>query len=103
MRAASYHYSIHSTKHSHSATTEVVALENTLNGTIFPQDEIIRIADYVHEHGLKLHLDGARIWHVAAETGLSISELCAPFDSVSLCLSKGLGACSPPPIRMPFL
>ena len=40
-----------------------------------------------------MHLDGARIWHVAAETGLSISELCAPFDSVSLCLSKGLGAC----------
>ena len=39
-----------------------------------------------------MHLDGARIWHVAAETGLPLNELCAPFDSVSLCFSKGLGA-----------
>lgn len=39
-----------------------------------------------------MHLDGARIWHVAAETGTSIKTLCDPFDSVSLCLSKGLGA-----------
>lgn len=38
-----------------------------------------------------MHLDGARIWHVAAETATPISELCAPFDSVSLCFSKGLG------------
>lgn len=38
-----------------------------------------------------MHLDGARIWHVAAETGLSMKELCDPFESVSLCLSKGLG------------
>ena len=50
-----------------------------------------------------MHLDGARIWHVAAETGTPLNELCAPFDSVSLCFSKGLGACFPPPIRMPFL
>lgn len=41
-----------------------------------------------------MHLDGARIWHVAAETGLSMKELCDPFDSVSLCLSKGLGRTS---------
>ena len=39
-----------------------------------------------------MHLDGARIWNVAAETGLSLKELCDPFDTVSLCLSKGLGA-----------
>jgi len=38
-----------------------------------------------------MHLDGARIWHVAAETGTSLKELCDPFDSVSLCFSKGLG------------
>ncbi len=74
-----------------SAPTEVVAHENTLNGTIFPQDEIVRISDYVHSHGLKMHLDGARIWHVAAETGTTVKELCDPFDSVSLCMSKGLG------------
>jgi len=77
---------------SHFAPTEVVALENTLNGTIIPQEEVIAISDYVHAQGLKMHLDGARIWHVAAETATSIKELCDPFDSVSLCFSKGLGA-----------
>ncbi|KAJ7786076.1 pyridoxal phosphate-dependent transferase [Mycena metata] len=76
----------------HFAPTEVVALENTLNGTIFPQEEIIAISDYVHSHGKKMHLDGARIWHVVAETQTTLKELCDPFDSVSLCFSKGLGA-----------
>lgn len=74
-----------------SAPVEVVALENTLNGTIIPQEEIIAISDYVHSEGLKMHLDGARLWHVAIETGKPMNELCAPFDSVSLCFSKGLG------------
>ncbi|KAA1468589.1 hypothetical protein DENSPDRAFT_833945 [Dentipellis sp. KUC8613] len=76
----------------HFAPTEIIELENTLNGTIIPQEEIIRISDYAHSHGIKMHMDGARIWHVAAETGVPLSELCAPFDSVSLCFSKGLGA-----------
>ncbi|KAJ7706420.1 pyridoxal phosphate-dependent transferase [Mycena rosella] len=76
----------------HFAPTEVVALENTLNGTIIPQEEIIAISEFVHSHGKKMHLDGARLWHVAAETETSIKELCGPFDSVSLCFSKGLGA-----------
>ncbi|KAK2462078.1 hypothetical protein APHAL10511_006541 [Amanita phalloides] len=76
----------------HFAPTEVIALENTLYGTIFPQDEIIRISAYAHSIGIKMHLDGARIWHVAVETGKMIEELCAPFDSASLCFSKGLGA-----------
>ncbi|KAI0336045.1 hypothetical protein GY45DRAFT_1350333 [Cubamyces sp. BRFM 1775] len=76
----------------HSSPTEVISLENTLNGSIFPQDEVIRISEYAHSVGVKMHLDGARIWHVAAETGISVKDLCAPFDSVSLCLSKGLGA-----------
>ena len=40
-----------------------------------------------------MHLDGARLWHVAAETGTPMKELCDPFDSVSLCFSKGLGKC----------
>ncbi|KAF9270462.1 hypothetical protein L218DRAFT_888970 [Marasmius fiardii PR-910] len=76
----------------HFAPTEVVALENTLNGTIFPQKEVVAISDFVHSKNVKMHLDGARIWHVAAETGTSLKELCLPFDSVSLCFSKGLGA-----------
>ncbi|KAJ7597670.1 pyridoxal phosphate-dependent transferase [Mycena floridula] len=76
----------------HFAPTEVVELENTLNGTIFPQEEIVAISDFVHSKGAKIHLDGARIWHVAAETGKTLKELCEPFDSVSMCFSKGLGA-----------
>lgn len=76
----------------HFAPTRIVSLENTLNGTIFPQDEIVKISNEVRQRGLIMHLDGARIWNVAAETGLSIKELCDPFDTVSLCLSKGLGA-----------
>jgi len=77
--------------HHASAPTQVVALENTLNGTIFPQTEVIAISNYVRSVGIKMHLDGARIWHVAAETNMSIKELCDPFDSASLCFSKGLG------------
>ncbi|PBL00843.1 hypothetical protein ARMGADRAFT_1006947 [Armillaria gallica] len=76
----------------HLAPTEVISLENTLNGTIFPQDEIIAISKFARSHDIKMHLDGARLWHVAVETGLSMRELCDPFDSVSLCFSKGLGA-----------
>ncbi|KAI0042672.1 threonine aldolase [Auriscalpium vulgare] len=76
----------------HSAPTEVIEIENTLNGSIFPQDEIIRISEYARSQDIKMHLDGARIWHVAAETGIPLKELVDPFDSVSLCFSKGLGA-----------
>ncbi|KAE8209426.1 hypothetical protein CF327_g6587 [Tilletia walkeri] len=79
----------------HLAPTRLVCLENTLGGVIFPQEEIIKIGNRVRELGqgsVKFHLDGARLWNVAAETGKSMAELAAPFDSVSLCLSKGLGA-----------
>ncbi|TFK23113.1 threonine aldolase [Coprinopsis marcescibilis] len=76
----------------HFAPTRVIALENTLNGSIFPQDEIIRIAEYARSIDVKMHLDGARIWHVAVETQTPLKELCEPFDSISLCFSKGLGA-----------
>ncbi|KAG1825612.1 pyridoxal phosphate-dependent transferase [Suillus subaureus] len=69
-----------------------MSLENTLNGTIIPQDDVIEISKNAHSRGIIMHLDGARIWHVAAETGLSMKELCDPFESASLCLSKGLGA-----------
>ena len=68
-----------------------MALENTLNGTIIPQEEVIAISEYAHSVGVKMHLDGARIWHVSAETSTPLKELCDPFDSVSLCFSKGLG------------
>ena len=77
--------------HCFSCPTEVIAIENTLNGTIIPQDEVEAISDYAHSQGLKMHLDGARLWHVASITATPMKDLCEPFDSVSLCLSKGLG------------
>ena len=79
----------------HSPETRMVALENTHNrhgGTIMPQDEILKVRAVCDEFGLVLHLDGARIWNVHAATGTSLAELTRPFDSVSVCLSKGLGA-----------
>jgi threonine aldolase len=79
----------------HSPETRLVALENSHNhrgGTILPQDEILRVREVCDELGLIFHLDGARIWNVHAATGLSLAELTRPFDSVSVCLSKGLGA-----------
>ncbi|MBW0496688.1 hypothetical protein O181_036403 [Austropuccinia psidii MF-1] len=76
----------------HLAPTKLVCLENTIAGLVHPQEEISRISDRVHSLGLKMHCDGARIWEASAATGLPISKLCEPFDSVSLCLSKGLGA-----------
>ncbi|GAA5893487.1 hypothetical protein JCM5296_007470 [Sporobolomyces johnsonii] len=76
----------------HSAPTKLVALENTLSGMVFPQEEIIRISDCMRANGIIMHCDGARMWEVVAKTGMSLEELCRPFDTVSLCMSKGLGA-----------
>ncbi|KAF9972233.1 Threonine aldolase [Actinomortierella ambigua] len=76
----------------HYAPTRVIALENTLNGTIMPLEEIERIRRLTREHGIRLHLDGARLWHASMATGISMKEYCSYFDSVSLCLSKGIGA-----------
>ncbi|KAF9930827.1 Threonine aldolase [Linnemannia zychae] len=76
----------------HYAPTRVVSLENTLNGTIQPIEEIERIRALTKEHGIKLHLDGARLWHASIATGISMKEYCSHFDTVSLCLSKGIGA-----------
>ncbi|OBZ79664.1 putative low-specificity L-threonine aldolase [Grifola frondosa] len=70
--------------HRFRAPTQVVELENTLNGTIIPQEDVIVISDYVHSKGLIMHLDGARIWDVVAQTATPLHELCAPFDSVRL-------------------
>jgi threonine aldolase len=79
----------------HAPETRLVELENTHNrhgGTILPQDEILKVREVCDEFGLILHLDGARIWNVHAATGMPLDELVRPFDSISVCLSKGLGA-----------
>ncbi|KAG2181515.1 hypothetical protein INT44_008330 [Umbelopsis vinacea] len=76
----------------HTAPTKVVSLENTLNGMIFPIEEIKRISDHARARGIKMHLDGARLWNAHQETGVPLSEYGRYFDSMSLCLSKGVGA-----------
>ncbi|KAG0330384.1 Threonine aldolase [Dissophora globulifera] len=76
----------------HYAPTRCISLENTLNGTIMPVDEIARIRRLTQPHGIKLHLDGARLWHASVATGVSMREYCGHFDTISLCLSKGIGA-----------
>ncbi|WP_438009446.1 low-specificity L-threonine aldolase [Sorangium sp. So ce321] len=75
--------------------TRVVAIENTHNragGRVFPQDDVLAIARVARAHGLALHLDGARIWNASVACGRPVAELAAPFDTVSVCFSKGLGA-----------
>ncbi|HYO97963.1 MAG TPA: GntG family PLP-dependent aldolase [Polyangiaceae bacterium] len=75
--------------------TRLVCIENTHNasgGTVFPQREILFIAERARSAALALHLDGARLWNVAAATNTSEAELAQPFDTVSACFSKGLGA-----------
>ena len=70
-------------------------MENTHNragGTIFPKEEIARIASLASEHKIKMHLDGARLWNAVIATGTPLHIWAKPFDSVSVCLSKGLGA-----------
>ncbi len=82
-------------KNVHCPETKLVELENTHNrhgGTVLPQDEILKVREVCDEFDLIFHLDGARIWNAHAATGIPLAELVAPFDSVSVCLSKGLGA-----------
>ena len=82
-------------KSEHYAQTRLVTLENTHNrggGRVYPLDKIIPIADWAHSLGLQMHLDGARIWNAHVATGVPFDDLCRPFDSVSVCFSKGLGA-----------
>jgi threonine aldolase len=74
--------------------TALVAIENTHNrggGIVFPQDDIRSICVKARELHLATYLDGARLFNAAAATGLSLAELAAPFDLVSVALSKGLG------------
>ena len=75
--------------------TKVVEIENTHNragGTIYPLEKIKEIKKLVNKYNLKYHLDGARIWNASAATKISVKEYASYFDSISCCLSKGLGA-----------
>ena len=76
----------------HYAPTRLISLENSLNGSVMPLDEVRRIRNFAKKYGIKMHLDGARLWNVVAAGAGSLKDYCAEFDSVSLCFSKGLGA-----------
>ncbi|OZJ06480.1 hypothetical protein BZG36_00578 [Bifiguratus adelaidae] len=76
----------------HNAPTRLISLENTLNGTVMPLEEIKRISEYARANNLLLHCDGARLWHASTATNTPLSEYGKHFDSISLCLSKGIGA-----------
>jgi threonine aldolase len=75
----------------HYAITRLLALENTWGGRILPQPYVEAATALARKHGLATHLDGARLFNAAVASRLSPAELAQPFDSVSVCFSKGLG------------
>jgi threonine aldolase len=76
----------------HFARTRLLCLENTTDGKVVGLEDLRSGRELVDEHNLGYHLDGARLWNAAVELAVSPSEIAAPFDTVSVCLSKGLGA-----------
>ena len=80
---------------SHFAPTKLVVIENTHNrsgGRIFPFEQQKDVVAAARDAGLSLHLDGARIFHAVTATGIAPATWAEPFDTVTFCLSKGLGA-----------
>jgi threonine aldolase len=79
----------------HFARTRLVCVENTHNrggGKVWALEQIQDVAATARKHGLQLHLDGARLWNAAAATGIHERAYAEPFDTISVCFSKGLGA-----------
>jgi len=76
----------------HFARTRLLALENTIGGKAIPRSYLEQALALAKRKNLSTHLDGARIFNAAVKLGVSAKELCRGFDSVSVCLSKGLGA-----------
>jgi threonine aldolase len=80
----------------HFARTRLLALENTWGGKVLPQTYVQQAADLAHARGLATHLDGARLFNAAVASGGDARDtarrLAEPFDTVSVCFSKGLGA-----------
>lgn len=76
----------------HFAITRLLCLENTTAGRVLPMEYIRCVSALADEHDLRKHLDGARIFNAAVQLGIDVREITRHFDSVSVCLSKGLGA-----------
>lgn len=91
------HQLVGALRHGHywESNSTLLCLENTLNiagGLLFPLAELQELAGCAHEHGLACHLDGARLWHASVATDTPMKDYADPFDTVTVCLSKGLGA-----------
>lgn len=76
----------------HFAQTKLLSLENTINGKILPLEYLQQARDFTQQHNLQLHLDGARVYNAAAALDVDIKEIACHFDSMTICLSKGLSA-----------
>ena len=79
----------------HTPSTTLLCLEQTHNvggGSVYPLETIHQLTDLARRHGLALHLDGARLFNASVATGVPVAKYAAAFDTVSFCLSKGLGA-----------
>lgn len=79
----------------HNPVTKLICLENTHNfcgGRVLPVDYMDAVGQLAHERNLKLHVDGARLWNAAVALNVPVARLVKEADSVSVCLSKGLGA-----------
>jgi threonine aldolase len=88
----------------HFAKSRLLCLENTQGGKVLPLDYLKRARALCDRKGLSLHLDGARVFNAAVALGVPVAEISGQFDTVSVCLSKGLGApvgsvlCGPAPL-----
>ncbi|WP_367989730.1 low-specificity L-threonine aldolase [Vibrio sp. NTOU-M3] len=78
---------------SHFARTKLLSLENTINGKVLPISYLAQAREFVDKHKLSLHLDGARVYNAAVALDIDVKEIAQYFDSMTVCLSKGL--CAP--------
>ena len=76
----------------HFARTRLLCLENTTDGKVIGLDSLQAGREFVDQHDLGYHLDGARLWNASIALGVPPADVAGPFDTVSVCLSKGLGA-----------
>jgi threonine aldolase len=77
---------------SHFPISKLLVLENTHNGKVLSLDYLKEAYQFTRDHGLSLHLDGARVFNAAVSLGIAVSEIACYADSISICCSKGLGA-----------
>ncbi|PNI03297.1 low-specificity L-threonine aldolase [Vibrio diazotrophicus] len=77
----------------HFARTRLLSLENTINGKVLPMEYLKQAREFVDQHNLKLHLDGARVYNAAVALDTDVKNIAQYFDSMTICLSKGL--CAP--------